>query len=347
MGKLNFPKYQFSMLRKNLAIDMGTTNTLIYVPRHGIVLQEPSVVAVGKYNEQVLAVGKKALLMLGKTPADIEAIRPLQNGVIADFKHARLMLQHFLWKVIKQLPLIKMRAIITVPYSTTQVERQAIITAAKRIGIKEIYLIEEPLAAAIGTGIPIEEKNSSVIINLGGGVTEVAAISFGGIVYASSIRQGGSSLDAAIQRYLYHQHSLEIGFNTAEAIKKDIGYAYDPPNHSAFRTKGLNWQTLKPDQTVVTAAEINEAITPVLYPLTTAIKEVFENVHPQFASDVYKRSILLVGGGALLKNIDVFLQNELKLPVQIAQEPLTCTISGASKAIRYLKHLNYLELYRA
>jgi len=347
LAKVSFPQYRTSMLRREVAIDLGTTNTLIYSPRKGIILQEPSVVAINKHDETVVAVGKKALLMVGKTPADIEAIKPLKNGVIAEFKYARLMLQHFLWKAIKRVPLIRLRAVISVPYGITQVERQAIITAGKRVGIREIFLIEEPLAAAIGTGIPIEEKSSNIIINLGGGVTEVAAVSFGGIAYARSLREGGSSLDKAIQRYLYHQRSMEIGQATAEALKKEIGYAYKPPPHMGFITKGINWQTLKPDKTLVTAREVNEAISPVLYPFAQAIKDVFENVHPQFASDMFKRGVLLVGGGALLKNIDMFFQNELDLPIKIASEPLTCTIRGASKAMKYLKHLNYLKLYRA
>lgn len=347
MKKRNFVNYQASFFRQDLAVDLGTTNTLIFSPRRGIILQEPSVVAVDKRTGAILAAGKKAYMMLGKTPINIEAIKPLREGVVADFNYAQKMLQYYLFRVVSKIPLVRIRAIITVPHGTTQVERQAVITAGKRTGIKEIFLIEEPLAAAIGTGIPIEESSGNLIINLGGGVTEIAAVALGGIVHAKSIRQGGDSLDAAIQRYVYHKYNMEIGSGSAEKVKKEIGYATNPPPEINYEIKGINWKTQKPDKTTITAEEINEAIAPILYPFTMAVKNVFEQVHPQIASDVLNKGIYLAGGGAMLKNIDIYMSHELNLPVNIVNEPFTCIVRGASHALKYINHLSYLELYHA
>ncbi|NLI70142.1 MAG: rod shape-determining protein [Firmicutes bacterium] len=347
MDKKGPDGYQSSFFRRDLAVDMGTTNTLIYSPRKGIILQEPSVVAIDKRTGDLLAAGRKAYLMLGKTPVNIKAVKPLREGVVADFNYAQKMLQHFLFKAVNKIPLVRLRAIITIPYGTTQVERQAVITAGKRTRIREIYLIEEPLAAAIGTGLPIEDSKGSLIINMGGGVTEIAAVAMGGIIFAKSIRQGGDSLDSAIQRYVYHKFSMEIGSGTAKRTKHEIGYALNPPSEKKFEIRGINWKTQKPDKALITAPEVNEAIAPILHPWTMAIKNVFDQVHPQFASDVLNSGLFLVGGGALLKNIDLFLNHELNLPVNVVKEPLTSVVLGASLALKYFKHLTYLELYRA
>lgn len=347
MKKKEKPVYQPSFLRRDLAVDLGTTNTLIYSPRKGIILQEPSVVAIDNRTGNIAAAGKKAFLMLGKTPANIKTVKPLRKGVVADFTYAQKMLQHFLFKVVNKVPLVRLRVIITIPYGTTQVERQAVITAGKRTGIKDLYLIEEPLAAALGIGIPAEAGSGSLIINLGGGVTEVAVVSLGGIVSAKSIRQGGDSLDSAIQRYIYHKYNIEIGLGTAEKVKREIGYAINPPPDLSFEIKGMNYQKQKPDKTLITAEEISEAMAPVLYPFTLSIKNVFDQINPQLAGDVLNEGIYLAGGGSLLKNIDLFLTHELNMPVNVVKEPLTCIVRGASQALSYFKHLTYLELYRA
>ncbi len=345
--KNKIASYQPAFFRRELAIDLGTSSTLIFSPRRGVLLQEPSVIAIDKRSGAILAAGNKAAAMMGKTPGNIEAIKPLREGVVADYYYAQKMLQFFFHKVKMRFPLMKVRAIITVPYGTTQVERQAVITAGKRVGIKEIYLIEEPLAAAIGSGLPIDEAQGTFVVNMGGGVTEIAAVALGGIVKARSLRQGGDALDVAIQRHVYQHHKLEIGPGTAEKAKFALGYAISPRPEEIMELRGINWQTQRPGRAVINAQELTEAMTPVLYPITIAIKNVFEQIHPQFASDVLNRGVFLVGGGSLLRNMEVFLAGELDLEVKIVDNPISCTVKGASQALRYLGQLEYLELYRA
>jgi rod shape-determining protein MreB len=330
-------RINFRFWQKHMAIDLGTTNTLIYVPRKGVVLQEPSVVALR--DGAVIAAGEEAYRMLGRTPVGIKAERPIQGGVIADFDLTRKMLQHFISRVVKVYPMLKLRAIVTVPYGTTQVERRAVLTAGKRAGVKETYLIEEPIAAAIGSGLPVAEPRGSFVVNFGGGVTEIAAISLGGIVLAQSLRQGGETIDETIMRYINRRYRLDIGLSTAEEAKRLAGYATDPPPELTYVFRGINLYSRIPDTLEVKAQEITEAMEPVLSNLATAIRQVFEQIPPQLATDVMNDGILLAGGGALLKNLDLYLSRQINLPVYVVDDPFTCAVRGASEALRYLDRL--------
>ncbi len=327
----------FRFWHRDLAVDLGTTNTLIYMPRKGIVLQEPSVVALRQ--GVVAAVGKKARRMLGRTPLGMEAVKPLQGGVIADYEMARKMLERFISSVMRRFPFLRLRLIITVPYGTTQVERRAVLSAGKRSGVKETYLIEEPIAAAIGSGLPVAEPRGIFIVNLGGGVTEIAVISLGGIVQATSLRQGGEALTQAIQRYLYRRYRMEIGLTVAEEAKKNACFAVNPPEGLTYTFRGINLRKRMPDTLKIRVQELTEAISPVLKTFAGAITGIFEQIPPQLASDVMQDGLLLVGGGALLPKLDAFLEQETNLPVRLAEDPFTCVVRGASMALNYIDRL--------
>jgi rod shape-determining protein MreB len=323
--------------RRDLAVDLGTANTLIYIPRQGVVLQEPSVVAVR--NGTLVAAGKKAHRMLGRTPAGIRAIKPLQGGVIADYELTRKMIEYFIGRVLKRFPFLRLRIIITVPYGTTQVERRAVLSAGKRSGIKETYLIEEPIAAAIGSGLPVAEPRGIFVVNFGGGVTEIAVISLGGIVLARSLRQGGETVDETIQRYLLRRYRMEIGLSVAEEAKRKAGYAADPPQKLSYIFRGINLRRRLPDTLEIQAEELSEAIAPVLSTIAGAVQGIFEKIPPQLAADVMQDGLLLVGGGALLPNIDLYLSRKINLPVRRVEDPFTCVVRGASMALQYLERL--------
>jgi rod shape-determining protein MreB and related proteins len=329
--------FNLRLWRRDLAVDLGTANTLIFMPRRGVVLQEPSVVAVR--NGTLLAAGKKAHRMLGRTPVGIEAIKPLQGGVIADYEMARRMLEYFIGRVLKRFPLLRLRIIITVPYGTTQVERRAVIAAGKRSGVKDTYLIEEPIAAAIGSGLPVSEPRGIFVINFGGGVTELAVISLGGIVLARSLRQGGETIDQTIQRYIHRRYRMEIGLSVAEEAKRQVGYAIDPPEGLSYTFRGINLHRRMPDQLEIQAKEVSEAINPVLSAISGAAQGLFEKIPPQLAADVMQDGILLVGGGALLPNMDLYLSRNINLPVRRAADPFTCVVQGASMALQYIERL--------
>lgn len=323
--------------RRDLAVDLGTANTLIYMPRRGIVLQEPSVLALR--NGKVSAAGKKAHRMLGRTPSGITVVKPLQGGVIADYEMARMMLEHFISRVLRRYPFLKLRLVITVPYGTTQVERRAVISAGKHSGIKETYLIEEPIAAAIGSGLPVAEPRGRFIINCGGGVTEMAVISLGGIVLARSLRQGGETIDDVIQRYLFRRYRMQIGLATAEDAKMKAGYAVDPPADLSYTFRGINLHRRAPDSLEVKGEELSKAINPVLSNITMAIGNIFEQIPPQLTSDIMQDGILLVGGGSLLPNLDLYLSREINVPVFRVEDPFTCVVRGASMALQYIDRL--------
>ncbi len=323
--------------KRDLAIDLGTTNTLIYMPKKGIVLEEPSVVALR--NGTVAAAGKSAFRMLGRTPPGITAVKPLRGGVIADFEMTRKMLDYFIARVLRRFPFLRLRMVITVPYGTTQVERRAVIAAGKRAGVKGTYLIEEPIAAAIGGGLPVAEPRGSLIVNYGGGVTEIAVISLGGIVIGSSLPQGGELIDEAIQRHLYRRYRMQIGSSTAEAAKKEVAYAVDPPEGLSYNFRGINLYSRNPDTLEIGAAELHEVITPQLASLSGAVRNIFERIPPQLAADVMQDGIVLVGGGSLLHNFDLYLSRETNLPVRRVEDPFTCIVRGASEALAYLKDL--------
>lgn len=323
--------------QRNLAIDMGTTNTLIYMPQKGIVLEEPSVVALR--DGVVAAAGKRAARMLGRTPPGITAVKPLQGGVIADFEVTRKMLDHFISRVLRRFPFLRLRMMITVPYGTTQVERRAVLAAGKRAGVKETYLIEEPIAAAIGGGLPVAEPRGSFIVNCGGGVTEIAVISLGGIVLGSSLPQGGETIDEIIQRHTYRNYRMEIGLTTAEEAKKEAVYAVDPPADLTYTFRGINLYRRIPDALEIKASELHEVITPHLAALSGAIRTIFERIPPQLAADVMQDGIVLAGGASLLHNLDRYLSREINLPVRRVKDPFTCIVQGASESLGYLGKL--------
>jgi rod shape-determining protein MreB len=325
----------FSYFSKDLAIDLGTANTLIYLKGKGIILSEPSVVAIqedGRF-KRVLAVGDEAKRMLGKTPGKIKAVRPLREGVIADFEVTEAMIRYFIQKVHNRGYLVKPRIIISVPSGTTQVERRAVKESAESAGAREVYLIEEPMAAAIGAGLPITEPVASMIVDIGGGTTEVAVISLGGIVVSHSIKVAGDKIDEAILQYIKRTHNLLIGETTAEQIKIQLGDVMPEEPYETMEIKGRDLVTGIPKTLVITSKEIQEAIKESVDLIVQAIKQVLEETPPELSADIVDRGIVLSGGGALLKNLDKLIQEETKLPVRIAEDALTCVALGAGKAL--------------
>ncbi len=322
----------------DLAIDLGTANTLVYVKGKGIVLNEPSVVAVHKNargEKKVLAVGIEAKKMLGRTPGNIVAIRPLRDGVIADFDITEAMLRHFILSVHNRRTLVRPRIIVSVPSGTTQVERRAVQETVESAGAREIYLIEEPMAAAIGSGLPITEPISSMIVDIGGGTTEVALISLAGIVYSKSVRIAGDKMDDDIVQYMKHKHSLLIGEHTGEIIKMTIGNAY-PDADQGIRTmevKGRDLISGIPKTIKINSDETREAISESLSLIVDAIRDTLENTPPELAGDLADRGIVLSGGGALLKNIDMLIREETGLPTTVADDPLSAVARGAGIAL--------------
>jgi len=325
----------FRWFSKDLAIDLGTANTLIYLRGKGIILVEPSVVAVkedGRY-KKVLAVGEEAKKMLGKTPGNIKAIRPLREGVIADFEITEAMIKYFIHKVHNRGYFVKPRIIISVPSGTTQVERRAVKESAEGAGAREVYLIEEPMAAAIGAGLPITEAIANMIVDIGGGTTEVAIISLGGIVVSHSIKVAGDKIDEAIIHYIKRKYNLLIGEATAEEIKIKIGNVLPEEPFETMEIKGRDLITGIPKTITVSSKEIQEAIKEPVELILQAIKQVLEETPPELAADIVDKGIVLSGGGALLKNLDKLISQETGLSVRIADNPITCVALGAGKVL--------------
>ncbi len=325
----------------DLAIDLGTANTLVYVRGKGIVLNEPSVVAVhknAKGEKKVLAVGAEAKNMLGRTPGNIVAIRPMRDGVIADFDITEAMLRHFILSVHNRRALVRPRIIVSIPSGITQVERRAVRETVESAGAREIYLIEEPMAAAIGAGLPITEPISSMIVDIGGGTTEVAVISLAGIVYSKSVRVAGDKIDDEIVQYLKRKYSLLIGERSGELIKTTIGNAFPEPNQEIHRmeVKGRDLISGIPKIVEINSDEIREAIMEPISIIIDAIKDALENTPPELAGDIVDRGIVLTGGGALLKNIDLLIREETGLPITIADDPLSTVARGAGIALDQL-----------
>ena len=326
----------------DLAIDLGTANTLIFVRDKGIVLDEPSVVAIrheggpqGK--KSIQAVGKEAKAMLGKVPGNIEAIRPMKDGVIADFTVTEQMLKHFIRtihanSILRPSP----RIIICVPCGSTQVERRAIRESALGAGASEVFLIEEPMAAAIGAGLPVADACGSMVVDIGGGTTEVGIISLGGMVYKGSVRIGGDKFDEAIVNYIRRNYGMLIGDQTAENLKKQIGVAFPSAEFKEMDVTGRNLSQGIPQSFTVSASEILEALTDPLNGLVTAIKIALENTPPELSSDIAERGIMLTGGGALLRDLDRLIAEETGLPVMLADDPLTCVVRGCGMALERL-----------
>ena len=334
------------LFSQDLAIDLGTANTLVYMKGKGIVLNEPSVVAMKNGNgngKKVLAVGKEAKLMLGRTPENITAIRPMMDGVIADFEVAEAMLGYFIRKAHARRRLVRPRTIIGVPSGITQVEKRAVLESAGLAGAREVHFIEEPMAAAIGAGLSISEPKGSMIVDIGGGTTEVAVLSLGGIVDSISLRVAGDKMDESILEYIKRKHRLVIGLSTAETVKMTIGNAYPDENLERIEVKGRDLATGVPKALTIDSGEVREAISEQLNAISGAVLTTLERTPPELAADLLEKGIMLAGGGALLKNIDLFLKSVIRIPVSIAEDPMTAVVIGAGKALDDLKILKGLE----
>jgi rod shape-determining protein MreB len=323
-------------LSNDLAIDLGTANTLVYVRGDGIVLDEPSVVAVrrnGRGGNKVLAVGKEAKMMLGRTPGHIEAIRPMKDGVIADFEVAEAMLRYFIRKANNRRTLIRPRVIACVPSGITQVEKRAVRESAESAGAREVFLIEEPMAAAIGAGLPITEPTSNMVVDIGGGTTEVAVISLAGIVYSKSVRVGGDKMDEAILQYIKSKYNLLIGERSAEQIKTTVGNAYRAEKAEDMQIKGRDLATGIPKIIGIDSDEVRQAIAEQIKTIVETVKSALEQTPPELAADIVDNGIVLTGGGALLKGLDNLLREETGLPITITEDPLTTVVLGSGKAL--------------
>lgn len=327
----------------DLAIDLGTANTLIYFKGQGIVCNEPSVVAVQiapSGRRKVVAVGAEAKNMLGRTPGSITAIRPMKDGVIADFEITKEMLRYFIRKVNNRRALVRPRIIICVPHGITEVEKRAVVSSAESAGAREVYLIEEPMAAAIGSGLPITEACGSMIVDIGGGTTEVAVVSLKGIVYSKSIRVGGDKMDEAIVSYLKRRYNILIGERTAEQIKVAVGTARPTGENLSIEVKGRDLVQGVPKTLIITEDEIRDALLEPVNQIVEAVRNALERTPPELASDILDRGITLAGGGALLRNLDRLITEETGLPVTVTDDPLAAVVMGSGKV------LDQLELYR-
>ncbi|WP_372623960.1 rod shape-determining protein [Falsiroseomonas sp.] len=337
----------FGFFSADLAIDLGTANTLVYVKGRGIVLNEPSVVAISdvRGKKQVLAVGEEAKLMLGRTPGSIAAIRPLRDGVIADFEAAEEMIKHFIRKVNNRRSFASPMVVVCVPSGSTAVERRAIQESAESAGARKVLLIEEPMAAAIGAGLPVTEPSGSMIVDIGGGTTEVAVISLGGIVYARSVRVGGDKMDEAIISYIRRNHNLLIGESTAERIKMQIGAAAPPGEGDEgpmTEVKGRDLMNGVPREVVVSQRQIAESLYDPVSAIVEAVKVALENTPPELAADIVDKGIVLTGGGALLNRLDAVLRTATGLPVVVAEDALSCVALGTGRALEELKRLRHV-----
>ena len=334
------------IMSSDMAIDLGTANTLVYVKGRGIVLNEPSVVAIVDHRgkKQVLAVGDEAKMMLGRTPGNIEAIRPLRDGVIADFEIAEEMIKHFIRKVHNRRSFASPQVIICVPSGSTAVERRAIQESAESAGARRVFLIEEPMAAAIGAGLPVTEPTGSMVVDVGGGTTEVAVLSLGGIVYSRSVRVGGDKMDEGIISYIRRNHNLLIGESSAERIKKEIGTARPPEdgNGRTMEVKGRDLMNGVPKELVINQRQIAESLAEPVGAIIEAVKVALEHTAPELAADIVDKGIVLTGGGALLGDLDQVLREATGLPVSIADEPLSCVALGPGRALEEMKTLKHV-----
>ena len=324
------------LFSNDLAIDLGTANTLVYMKGKGIILSEPSVVAVrknGRGGSKVLSVGREAKMMLGRTPGNIVAIRPMKDGVIADFEITEAMLRHFIRKAHNRRTLVRPRIIICVPSGITQVEKRAVRESAESAGAREVFLIEEPMAAAIGAGLPITEPTSNMVVDIGGGTTEVAVISLAGIVYSKSVRVGGDKMDEAILQYVKRKYNLLIGITTAELIKTGIGSAYPSDHAETIDVKGRDLVTGIPKILTIDSDEVRQAISEQIETIVETVRIALEQTPPELAADIVDTGIVLAGGGSLLKDLDVLLREETKLPITITEDPLSTVVLGSGIAL--------------
>jgi rod shape-determining protein MreB len=317
----------------DLAIDLGTANTLVYAKGRGIISSEPSVVAVDTEKHRVRAVGKEAKSMLGRTPGSIQAVRPLRDGVIADFEIAEAMLRYFIQKAHNRSTFLRPRIVISVPSGITEVEKRAVRESALSASAREVYLIEEPMAAAIGAGLPITEPSGNMIIDIGGGTTEVAIISLSGIVYANSVRVGGDKMDEAILNYVKRKYNLLIGERTAERIKIEIGTAYPSDEQRSLVVKGRDLVAGVPKTLEVHTEDVREALTEPVNAIVEAAKIALERTPPELAADIADKGIVLSGGGSMLQNLDILLREETGLPIMLAEDPFTAVVMGCGRCL--------------
>src|SRR5690554_3981042 len=324
---------------RDLGIDLGTANTLVYVKGKGIIIREPSVVALKENKEEVLAVGDEAKKMIGRTPGNIVAVRPMKDGVIADFDVTETMVRYFMTKAHKRSRLVRPRVIICVPSGITEVEKRAVLDAATRAGAREAYLIEEPMAAAIGAGLPVHEPTGNMIVDVGGGTTEVAIISLGGIVSMRSTRIGGDEMDEDIINYIKRKYNLMIGERTAEEIKIDVGSAIESDDGEVKEIRGRDLVSGLPKTLNITSEEIRESLDETANSILEAVRITLEQTPPELAADVMDKGIFLTGGGSLLKGLDKLLIRETGMPVHIAEDPLDCVVKGTGIALEEIKSL--------
>ena len=326
-------------LSSDIGIDLGTANTLVYVKDKGVVLREPSIVAVKAGTTQVLAVGDEAKRMLGRTPGNISAIRPLKDGVIADFEITEAMLRHFITKAHGNRRFVRPRVVIAVPSGITEVEKRAVKDSAMHAGAREVYLIEEPMAAAIGVGLPVTDPAANMIVDIGGGTTEVAIISLAGIVFSRSVRVAGDELDEAIVNYLKRAYNLFIGERTSEQIKLDLGSAYPLEKELTMEVKGRDLVAGLPKTVTITSQEIREALAEPVSRIVEAVRITLERCPPELSADLDDRGIVLAGGGALLRGLDKLITEETGLPVHVAEDPLSAVAEGTGKALQEIDFL--------
>lgn len=338
--------YALGLFSNDLAIDLGTATTLIYVRGKGIVCCEPSVVAVhvgARGQKKVLAVGREAKQMLGKTPGSIIAMRPMKDGVIADFEITESMLRYFIQRAHNRRKLIKPRVIICVPYGITEVEKRAVKESAESAGARKVYLIDEPMAAAIGAGLPITEPTGNMIVDIGGGTSEVAVISLKGIVYSVSVRVAGDKMDEAILNYIKRKYNLLIGERTAEQVKINIGCAYPDNEDRTMEVKGRDLIAGIPKTLVIGQEEIREALEEPIKIIVDAVKQALEKTPPELAADIVDKGIVLAGGGSLLRNLDILLREETGLPVMLAEDPISAVVLGSGKCLDEIELLEEIS----
>ncbi|MGL5270311.1 MAG: rod shape-determining protein [Selenomonadaceae bacterium] len=330
----------FGGLSHDMGIDLGTANTLVHVKGKGIVLREPSVVAIKRENGEVLAVGEEAKRMIGRTPGNIVAVRPMKDGVIADFDVTQAMLKYFIRKAMNTKSFVRPRVVVGVPSGVTEVEKRAVIDAAQQAGAREAYLIEEPMAAAIGAGLPVEEATGSMVVDIGGGTTEIAVISLGGIVTSRSIRIGGDEMDTSIVQYIKRMYNLLIGERTAEEIKIKIGSAIvQADKNSELDIRGRDLVSGLPKTLTIKSSEVREALSEPIQKIIDAVKGTLEKTPPELASDVMDHGIMMTGGGALLRNLDRLLSHETGMPVLVAEDALSCVGEGTGKSLENIELL--------
>jgi rod shape-determining protein MreB len=323
----------FNFISNDIGIDLGTANTLVFLRGQGIVLNEPSVVAVEVSSKRVLAVGSEAKEMVGRTPGEIRAIRPLKDGVIADFEITEKLLSTFIRRVVKHRYLMKPRIVVSVPSGITEVEKRAVRDSAENAGAREVFLIQEPMAAAIGVGLPVHLPSGSMVIDIGGGTSEIAVIALDGIVNNISIRIGGDEMDEALMVYLKKNYNLLIGERTAEEVKKKIGSAFPPEEEESMEIKGRDLVAGIPKTMKISSAQVREALSEPLDRIIEAVRQALEQTPPELSADILDKGIVVTGGGALIKGLDKRLREETNLPINIAEDPLTCVVRGTGKVL--------------